>query len=359
MRHIRRYIYSLLILKTIVIALILASILWIIKALKLLDVIAVKGVSLIDFIKLSGCLLPYILYLILPFAAVISLAVVYRVLDSDNELLVLKVSGITKAKLVSLFSEVFIIFSILGLLISSLLIPISYKKFQQIILNYQNYYLATFVDEKSFNSDLSGLTFYIDKKDGEKFEGIFINDHRSSTKEISIFAESGELQTSSYGATFTLFNGIQFERKLGDFENQKISNLKFDIYNLKFDYTKALQTIKNVEHQELGILQLLQTTPENHNYNTYRSEGIKRIIWPLLSFILPLISLSISINSKFSRRVQYKPIILSFFLPFIFVLFNVYTMSFANSNGQVMIWIALFNIIIASITYIFACKKLN
>lgn len=342
--------------KTAVIALILASILWTMKTLKFLDAIAVKGINLIDFIKLSACLLPYIIYLILPFAAVISLAVVYRVLDADNELLILKISGITKAKLVGLFSEVFIIFTTLGLLISLFLIPVSYKKFQQIILNYQNYYLATFVDEKSFNSELSGLTFYIDKKDGDRFEGIFINDHRSSSKEISIFAESGELKTTPSGPTFTLFNGMQFERKLGDPATPKVSNLKFDVYNLKFDYKKALQSIKNVEHQELGVLQLLKTSSSDPNYDTYRSEAIKRLIWPSLSLILPLIFLSISINAQFSRCVRYKPIILSFLLPFLFVLFNVYAMSFASGNWQVMIGVIIFDFIFASIAYAYACS---
>lgn len=359
---IKKYIYSLLIGKIIFATLVLAAILWTTKALKLLDSIAIKGVRFIDFLKLSACLLPYIVYLILPFSTLISFAVVYKLLDQDNELLVLKLSGIKKSKLISPFLEVFAIFTGLGLLISVFLIPVSYQKFQQIILNYQNYYLATFIDEKSFNSDISGITFYINEKNGDSFEGVFINDHRSADKEISIFAELGVLSVENGMPVFTLHHGIQFERSLKDNTNSSVSNdivsnLKFDVYKLVFDYKQALKTIKKVEHQELKIKELLHASKLEDYYNTYVTEGIKRLLWPCFTFILPLLFLSIAINAKFSRKIRYFPIVLSFVLPFTFMLINVYTISFATNNWHIMIPILCMNFAVAVFAYFAACSQ--
>ena len=187
-----------------------------------------------------------------------------------------------------------------------------------------------------------------------QFEGVFINDHRNPRKSTTIFAQNGQLTLSDGSPAFILQNGIQFEH---DLNQNVITSIKFDKYNLVFDYNQAIKRIKNTEHQELSIQQLITTPKSEKNFNELRAEGVKRILWPFLSIFAPLILLTILLNTRFSRKTLYLYPIAGTTLGFLLILCNSYAASLARFNWTVTFYIIGLDILITAIAVFFVMER--
>src|SRR5690349_12039968 len=99
MRHYERYVFSHLLWPTVLVTVSLTGIIWLTQVLRFLDFILNRGLSLGDFLYLTGLMLPSLLLILMPIALAIAVIYTYNKLTVESELIVLNAVGVSKWEL--------------------------------------------------------------------------------------------------------------------------------------------------------------------------------------------------------------------------------------------------------------------
>lgn len=305
----------------VVITLTLTSIIWLTQALKFIDLIVNRGLSVSTFLYLSSLLIPSLLIIILPVAMFVSVLMVYNRLISDSELIVFKSAGLSRFRIAVPAAIVAAGVVLLGYLISLYILPASYREFKDTQAFIRNNYASVLLQEGVFNTPTKGLTVYIESRgDGGMLNGIMVHDSRDPERPVTMMAQEGRLVRTDSGPRFELVNG---NRQEIDKEHGNLSVLYFDSYPLDLSvYTDVGgQRWRTAEERYIGELFFPQ---ENENLdektrNNFKAEGHNRIVWPLYSIALALIALSSLLSGQFNRRGQWRRILFATVMSVIFI----------------------------------------
>lgn len=304
----------------------ITSIIWLTRSINYFEYITNYGLGLVDFIKITFSTLPSILILILPICSSISTIIYYVKMSHNNELVILKNSGLNKIKLIispfivglliCLFSY-FIMFSLLPKadLIFEKTINLLKKNFSDIILNSRDF--------RSFNN----IKIYSNARDNNKVKSlvIFINDDKNSDK--LIYSEIGEIIDDNY---LKLHNGSMFLLDKSNSYNGRTKSLFFDEYIIdigNFFQAKSVSTT-NTNIKPIKIRNLINT--KNKELKII-AEITYKFLNPLLSLILSLLSATMLLNISFSRTRGNIAGILIFILNLL--IFAIFTYSY-NLAGR-------------------------
>ncbi len=324
-----RYIARLFFYKFTVITVGLLMLIWVSQSLRLLDLIITKGISMLDFLSLTFLLMPALLHVLIPVTSLIALLMLCNTLTHSHEMIIFQISKFSKAQIVKPFVVCLSAVMLLNLIVSNVLLPQANRKFHEMQAYFRNNYIATMIEERTFNSDIKDVTIYIDNKVNDmQFEGIFINDSRQANKKLTIFAKHGELQLNNGTPHFILNRGIQYEKSA----NGSRAYLTFDTYNFNLSATKHLDKIHAIDQADLSTYQLLFGDRSDKHYSVFLVSGLRRIMWPLNTLIIGILSLAILINAKFSRKHRILPAIVAFGSSAFYLICNTVLFGVAKSN---------------------------
>jgi lipopolysaccharide export LptBFGC system permease protein LptF len=207
-----------------------------------LSIITTSNGSIVDFLNILLLIQFKIIVSILPFVLLIVAFLVFDSIIKSNEHIACYNIGISKHKLLFPFlNTVFIIF-IINIFLSSVAVPLSYKKMNiihsKLLLNISNSLIKSgeFISQK-------GLTFFLHKiKADNLVEGILFIDKRNPDTKIILIANEGFI---GFDGTFISFqtDNAYFNYKNKDFE-YPISS-RFEKFNL---FLKPDITIPNNEN---------------------------------------------------------------------------------------------------------------
>ena len=130
MQRYNHYISKQLGWSALVVVVSLTSIVWLTQALRYVDFIVNRGVSILTFVELTGLLIPALMFEIMPLAVFVSTLFVYNRLRGDSELVVLQSAGLSRFQLCK---PVLVMGSgalLLGLFISLYAMPATYRQFR-------------------------------------------------------------------------------------------------------------------------------------------------------------------------------------------------------------------------------------
>ena len=102
----------------------------------------------------------------------------------DNEFTILWTSGVKKTQVVNLLFYVSIFVFLIYLILTTVISPYFLNKSRQILSNDQiNSFLPT-IKKKQFNDTFKNFTFFVENKENNEIENIFLYDDGNSLKFI-------------------------------------------------------------------------------------------------------------------------------------------------------------------------------
>jgi lipopolysaccharide export system permease protein len=314
---------------------------WITQSLRFLDLVVTRGIDFSAVLHITSSLLPSLVSIVLPISVSIGAIFCYNKMMCDNEIIVLKSTGFSNYDLVKPVIKIGLACSLFGYFLSMYVVPVASANFIDQKSFFQKQYAAMVLREGVFTEPIKGLSIYIDQIiNNQTFKGIMVNDKRVKNKDITLIAKEARVISSSDQMVLDLVNGNRQEKT-----NEKINILYFDNFPVNITNYISEKVKKWKEPSERNIFELMEKEIEKPEMQgKINSELHNRFIWPMLSFILPFMAVTIMLSGRYSRTGYYKAIILSgvaaLFVIMLIVINN--SLISRNSNFSILSYSLLF-----------------
>lgn len=305
MRHYVVYILRHLAWPTLLITASLTCIIWLTQALRFIDFIVNRGLSIGDFLYITSLLFPSLLSLLVPVSLFLAVIFTYNRLQSDSELTVLRAAGLSRWQLAQPALLLGVLATLFGYLLSLYLQPFSSRQFNDMRAFLRDNYTSVLLQEEVFNTPVDGLTVFVRERDSKaNLRGILVHDNRIQDNPVTMMAEQGRLVQGKSGPQFYLEKGIRQERRQG-----RVSWLNFDQYTLDISFYTGVLRERDRDAEEKYLSELFSPDIPNETVrNQSRAEGHQRLIWPLYNLALAMLAASLLLTGEYSRRGQWKRI---------------------------------------------------
>lgn len=191
---------------------ILTSILFLSRLIPILDIILDYNIGLGDFIRLYVYFAPQLLLFALPMSSMMGVVLGTIQLNNDNELMVLKASGISLYRMLPPILIVAVCTALLTGLFSIYLMPAGKKAKVELAFQLAKEKIENSIPEKRFSESLGDIVLYADSIDQrtQTWKGVYISDMRDPRHPVTIISESGTISAdSSRGSlSISLHNGV-------------------------------------------------------------------------------------------------------------------------------------------------------
>ncbi len=333
MRLCSRYISKKITTNLIISLSILVGLIWFSRAIGFIKFVTENGVKLNDFLNLFLLILPWILLFIIPISLLSSILITFNQLITNNELTILKNSGLQKLQISRPTFKIAIISTLICYVISFYIMPYATREMNKMknIIS-ANYSTISFTP-KTFEN-LSDLTVYIKNRDQDNnLYGILIYDKRPEEYSLSITAAKGYISTEENSALLYLEKGT-----IQKFHHKEIRSeiLNFDNYTFNLSDNSNERKSKKIKPKELNFFQLLAIDEKNTQFDQseIKTEIHKRLTYPLLSINLAIISLAFILRGNFNRRGNAKNIILAIFVSatYVGIISSLYSLTESSSE---------------------------
>jgi lipopolysaccharide export system permease protein len=280
---------------------------------KMADLVINKGVGFSDILLLIVYSIPPYLTFTLPMAFLLSIIVVLGRLSSENEILILKSSGIDLKKLFIPIVILGLFITFCGMLNTNILLPKSGVLFRNTLIDVIKKGISVDDKEGIFNDTIPGIVIYIDKVDTQnKFlSGVVISDDRDKEVKQTVSAKKGyiNINPDTLDLYFALENGSlhRWEKATDTYRT-----IAFDDYSFSMNLSSMIRSGGELRKSwyEMDRKELKKKLASAKNYNEQYEillEIYKKITIPLspLAFIFLTIPLGVKrkIEGKFSGTI--------------------------------------------------------
>ena len=203
---IHRYILKEIAFPFFMILFILTFILLMGKILQLMDLMVNKGISVIDIGLLIIYLMPSFLMFTIPISLFVAIMMGLGRLSSDNELIVMKASGMSLYEISKPIILATVVTFFLTAVTSYFLVPEGNYATKILLFNVARQKASAGIKEKVFNDDFKGVLLYADRipVSGDYMEGVLISDTRNTEEQSTIIATRAYLVANPNAMTVTL-----------------------------------------------------------------------------------------------------------------------------------------------------------
>ena len=317
----------------------LSLIVWVIQAVNFLDFVTEDGHGLLVYFKYTLLSFPKILSKLMPFIFFVSIFYILTKFEDNNELKIFWIFGTNKREFLNVILKYSIIVLLIQLTLTLLIVPLTQNKARTYIQKSSIDFFPSLINEKKFIDTVEKLTIYVEKKNENSYERIYLKDNKEPARVKIIYAETGNLVNNKDGRFLNLYDG-----KIININRDKIAS--FDFKNTTFDLSKYLtKSIVDFKIQERNTFNVLNCYinffilsdesyyhPNDCNEGSagmFREEIFKRIFKPFFFLSLGMVISFLLLFSK--ENVKYKLHKFSVFLAGILVIiFSEFIMSLAG-----------------------------
>lgn len=192
-RIVHRYILQEISVPLFMILCVLTFVLLMGRILQLMDLMINKGVAVADIGKLILYLMPSFLTITIPVSLLISILIALGRLSRDNEIIVLKSSGLSLYQLLPPIVFVSLCAFIITAVTGFFLVPYGNFATKNLLFGMARQKASIGVKERVFNGDFAGLVLYAEElpSQGDFMRGVFISDNRTLKEPATIIARRG------------------------------------------------------------------------------------------------------------------------------------------------------------------------
>ncbi|MCG6857700.1 MAG: LPS export ABC transporter permease LptF [Salaquimonas sp.] len=282
----------------------LAGVVWIIQALRQVDVFTTKGQSILAYLALTTLAIPMLILAVIPIALLLATIYAVNTMNSNSELVVVNASGASNWVLVKPLLVLALLCSLFTGLVGHFVSPWSLLTLKVFTTQMRADLVSVLVREGQFTKLDNGVVFHIARREaGGVLSGILISDEREPGKSVIFTASKGYVQRQDDGAYLLLQNG-EIQQRTADSTNLTI--IKYDSYI--FDLSTFTRKIKlsNLRPKERTTPELFNPDPDDPYFKErpglYRSqihERFSEMLWP---FAYVLVMLAFIGQARSSRQ---------------------------------------------------------
>lgn len=181
------------------------------RLITLTDLVVSHGVPLADVSRLILYLVPSFLVFTIPMAFLLAVLMAFGRLSADNEIVVIKASGISLIQMLPPVIVCAVIAVLLALGASTVGVPWGNSAFKELSFQVLKRNITATIREKTFWDDIPGVVMYTDQYDelSHTLKGIVIHDGRNPDRPMTIFAGDGSVTSAegSQALLLSLHNG--------------------------------------------------------------------------------------------------------------------------------------------------------
>ncbi len=204
-----RYMLSQLLVMFGFFALVLTSIFWINKAVRMFDRLISDGQSAFVFLEFTALTLPSVIGGVLPIAAFAAAVYVTNRLSTESELTVMQATGYSPWRLALPVVYFGIIVAIMMSLLAHVLIPISLHQLELRKTEVSRNVTAKLLTEGEFLHPATGVTFYIREITPEgELRDVFLSDRRNPKAPVTYTSNRAYLVNEGGGTKLVMVAGL-------------------------------------------------------------------------------------------------------------------------------------------------------
>jgi lipopolysaccharide export system permease protein len=308
MKRIARYIFSQLLVATILVTLTISCALWLTQSLRFIELIVNRGLSIGSYLYLTLLLLPSFLAMLLPIGLFAALVFTYNRLTADSELIIMRAVGLSPSRLAYPGLVLATAIAAAGYVLALYFMPLSYREFKDMESDVRSGYSVVLLREGAFNTVSQGVTIYIRTREADgELRGIIMHDSRDPKQVVTIMAERGVLAQTNDGPRVVMVEG---NRQLLDRETGKLSLLYFQRYTADIGKTGSdTEPSGNRwrEPRERFLNELFfpgSSDMDQANRSQLRVEGHERLTLPLYAIAFAMIAMAALLPGDYNRRGQ-------------------------------------------------------
>lgn len=187
----------------------LTTVLLVGNIIKFTDLVISKGVSIFDVIRLVLYLIPYMLSFTVPMACLIAMVLAFGRLSTDYELIAMRASGVSTARLIMPVLVVGVILSTLLLIINDRVVPASHLAFRRQLKAIGIKRPTAYLEAGTFIKEFPPYVIFVYHVDGDHLNNIRIYEPQPNGPTRTIIADRGKFEPlpNRRGVKLLLFDG--------------------------------------------------------------------------------------------------------------------------------------------------------
>jgi lipopolysaccharide export system permease protein len=286
-----------------VLTLLMASVIWLVAILPLLDLVINRGQSALTFLYLTLLVLPTPLVIIMPIAFFFAALFTLQRLQGDSELVVMASAGYSLRQLAVPVLGCAAIVMALTYACLLYLRPAGERALSDKVVDIRADVAGALLNEGEFNPVAPGVTVFIRQlaSNGE-IGGILVHDSRDRARPVTYIAEKGILAQTPAGSRLIMVDGTI---ETGSQAGKQLQVLHFESYTVNLDQFSgpARYTLRKINERYLGEL----FWPSEGYGVTQRirdqffAEAHNRIAQPLYCIAFALIALAAVMRGRQQR----------------------------------------------------------
>ena len=281
------------------------------RIMSLTDLVVNKGVSAGVIFRIFLLVLPKMLSMSVPMAALLAPLTTFLRLSVDSELTVLKSSGVSLHQLLPPVIAFGLLAAGLTLLFTVKLAPSANLEFRTQILTLAKARADLAIKEQVFVRDFPGLTIYVGQlpANSESMSNIVINDRRSPEENTIIVARHGVLDMDPARdlLLFRLTEGVIDRFYIG---RESVDSIFFDTYELKVSPGSEFESesqAMTMGRQDMPTSMLLDEARQRDERDDpfghiFRLEFHRRLSFPVAAFLMSLIGVPLGASFRTKGR---------------------------------------------------------
>lgn len=298
-------------------ALILVSIFWINKAVRMFDRLIGDGQPAWVFLEFTALTLPGVIGMVLPIAAFAAAVYVTNRLSTESELTVVQATGYSPWRLIRPALVFGVIIAVIMSLLSHYLIPTSLGELRQREAEVRQSISARFLEEGEFLHPAPGITFYIrDITPEGELRDVFLSDRRDPMSTIEYTSTRAYLVQEQGGTSLVMVSGLA-QTLRGD--DARLFTTHFDdfSYDISSLVSQNPTTLNKVEFAHTGDLivraaSVMERTNATEGMVAYALHN--RFAQALMCIVATLVGFATLLLGGFSRFGIWWQIVTAFFL---------------------------------------------
>jgi len=311
-RLINRYILKEIAVPFCMILFVLTFVLLMGKILQLMDLMINKGIRFRDIAQLMLFLIPSFLMFTIPISLLIAILIGMGRLSGDNEITILKMSGVSLYQMAFPVACAAFVAFILTAATSLFLVPFGNVAAKSLLFNMAKQKASIGIREKVFIDDFRGILLYAEKipVQGDFLEGVLVSDNRIIREPSTIIARRAYLISNpdTLAITLRLEDGSIHTVDAG-LKNYRKMDFRF--YDVRLDLSSSLSDEKKAGDKsstEMTAAELsAKLRSREMNDGALRELSIelnKKLTIPLSCLVFALIGLPLGIRAHRSVRAR-------------------------------------------------------
>lgn len=298
-------------------ALVLVSIFWINKAVRMFDRLIGDGQPAWVFLEFTALTLPSVIGVVLPIAAFAGAVYVTNRLTTESELTVMQATGYSPWRLVRPVIIYGVLIAIMMSVLTNLLIPVSLSQLHLRKSEVSKNITAKLLTEGEFLHPSSGITFYIrDITPEGELRDVFLSDRRNQNSPVTYTSSRAYLVREGGGTKLVMLDGLsQTLRTNGNrLFTTHFDDFSYDISSLTSKDEVSLNHITFASTPDLLLRPGEVAVRTRATLGQIAYEGHNRINQALLCIVAALVGFATLLLGTHSRFGVWWQIIAAFVL---------------------------------------------